>query len=592
MKMKPEAVQEWRQRLAHADRYWEKQGMAPGGNRDSGAPDAFQYIEYYRGNQWPKWGWGGFNPEDLITVNVTFSNTNAFMSRISKRNPEVTATPKRKGSTESRRARINQLVLNYFLHELKMKREVDRALLDASLAPFGVVRHIFTPHIDKFDSEGKEIETYSQARPDLPGIKRYPFWDVRFDPTADSWMPDSSNTWVAFRDLLTMEQVKRHPRLTVREDLRPTKSVDLLSMEMRSNPQRDVGPDWHKLIEVWWIYEKIGRTWFAISPGSQKPLMDPAEWPIPWENLPYSFLAFNPQVDSNVPLPFPHTYASQQRELNKVETLMAELVKRLRRLVFMQRSGLTEADAAKIMSGDLSLQEVFLVDGALGDILKEVGIGGFDQTLMLYRAAIKEDIREQIGMSQMDRAQRINVESASEAVAVQAGSDTQSGRPEQVFEDFWQDIMRTFHQSLRYTLSDEILIPVVGLADREAIGTMDEFHAVSREDVDGEFNIDIRVGSTLPKDHGREFAKALQLKTLLVNDATVDQIELTRIVVEEAGFDSHSLVRSPEQVQDTEAILAANGQGGPPGGGKSKGQAGAGLDANLVRQLSPGAQVQ
>lgn len=187
-------LEEWKQRLEHSHRYWRDNGLSGEPSNDPDQPNAFQFIEWYRGKQWGSMGWGGFAPEDLITVNVTFANTNAMMSRLSKRNPEVIVTPKRKGSAESRRARINQLVMNYFQKELKQKREVDRALLDALLSPFGCIEHIFTPHIEKFDKNGDEIETNSMARADLPGLKRRPFWDVRFDPLADSWAPDGSNT--------------------------------------------------------------------------------------------------------------------------------------------------------------------------------------------------------------------------------------------------------------------------------------------------------------------------------------------------------------------------------------------------------------
>jgi hypothetical protein len=320
------------------------------------------------------------------------------------------------------------------------------------------------------------------------------------------------------------------------------------------------------------------------------PLMEPADWPVPWEALPYSYLAFNEQVDSNIPLPFPQSYATQQTELNKNRTLMAELVKRLRRIVLGQRGAFTDPDQKRLQSGDLGLTEFFFVDGALAEAIGQVQLGVFPQELLLYDNLIKADIRETMGMSQMDRGQRINVQSATEAQNVQSGSDIQSSRPEEKFEDFWADILRRFHQSLRYQDIGDILIPIVGMPDAQALTSEGDFVNVDMKDIQGEYNINIRQGSTLPEDHNQLFAKALQLKTILKDDGTANQAELTRVIVEEAGFDSKRIVLTSQQIVATQNTLNQQGLGGGAGGGggaKAPSTSGGGIDANLLRQLSP-----
>lgn len=589
--MTDSAFLDWKSKLDYAHRYWDANGLTAAPQASNSAA---RFVEFYRGNQWSNWGFAGLAPDECITVNVTFANTNAMISRLSKKNPEPIVTPKRRTSNDSAKARRNELLLRYFNRELKMKRQVDRALLDALLGPFGVIQHFITSHIEKYDKDGVEIETYSQARPNLPGIRRRAWWDVRIDPLAETFEPDGTATWVAFRDLMTMEQIAAHPRLVTRDDLRPTKSIDLAMGQPQTNKTRtQIGdpPEWSKLVEVWWVYDKTDKTFFAISPGSEKPLMEPDDWPVPWEALPYSYLAFNEQVDSNVPLPFPQSYEKQQTELNKNRTLIAELAKRLRRVVLGQRGAFTEADQKRLESGDIGLTEFFFVDGSLSEAVGQVQLGVFPQELLLYDNLIKTDIRETMGLSQMDRGQRINVQSATEAGNVQMGSDVQSSRPEEKFEDFWADVLRRFHQSLRYQPIGDILVPIVGMADAAALGAEGDFINVNAENIQGEFDINIRQGSTLPEDHNQLFAKSIQLYSLLKDNPVADQIELVRVAIEESGFDSKRLVQPPAAVVETQNQLTNMGLGGGMNGGKQGAPKAAGntggLDANFLRTINP-----
>lgn len=577
------AEQEWRERLGHAHRYWEENGLTPGGGKGFGRSDAFRYIEFYRGNQWDGLGWGDFSEEDCVTVNVTFANTNALVSRLSKRSPQVVVTPTRTGSEESARARRNELVMKYFVRELKMKRQIDLALVDALLTPFGFVQHGFTAPQEKDNAKGQEIDPYSMARAGWPWVKRRPFWDIRVDPLADSFHPDGSATWVAFRDLVTERQIDGNPRLIKRDDLRPTKSADLMD-GIRRRKRADTLPEWYDLFELWWVYEKVNRQWFCVSPGSTKFLMEPQDWPIPWETLPYDYLAFNEQVDSNIPVPYPQSYEQQQIELNKTRTLMANLVKSQRRLVIASREAFSDEDQKKLEAGNLGLRELFLATGDLSNAVIDVALGGFGQELLAYDAKIKEDIREQIGLSQMDRAQRVNVETASEANAIQAGSSIQAGRNEDKFEQFWTDVLSKFHQTLRYTLTADILIPIAGEKDATALSEDGSFITVNPQDIAGEFSLAIRAGSTLPENHELRFAKALQMKQATQGDSTVDQREMTATMFEEAGFDSSRLMLNPQDQAATEAALASKGLGGGPDGAVEP----KGLDANMLRQLAPG----
>lgn len=574
----------WKDRLDAANRLWKRHGMT--GDSVGVHMSPFRYIDMYRGDHWTTYGWAGIDADDLVTVNMVFSNTNQLMARLSKKNPDPVVTARRRTQENESKARIRQSILSYFMYELKMKRQVDLALRDALLGPFGIVRHGYTPPEEKYKN-GKMLDTYAFARPDAPWIKRIPFWDFRCDPNADSFHPDGTAKWCAFRDLIPIENFRDNPSLVRRDDLRPTVSGERAKIAGLDNRSTQ-NADWDGLVEVWWVWDKVERKRFAISPGSEQEVSPVVDWPVMYEDLPYDILMFNEQMDTNIPVPYPASYEMQQYELNKTRTLMSQLVKGLRRLVMVNSDAFSDETREVILKGDLGLTEILECRGEIQNALGQVGLGGFPSDLLGYEATIKTDIREAIGLSNMDRAQRVNVETATEAGGIQQGSEVIAGRNEEAFEQFWSDILRHFNQSLDFTLQPGMLIPIIGEDDMRALQSADtemvEDGSINLKDpseIYGEYDVKIRARSTLPEDKDRDLAKMLQLKKIFENDPTVKVAEMNSMMLELAGFDSSRFVATPEEQQqifsqlEDQGVLNAKPQGG--GGG--------GIDANTLRLL-------
>lgn len=578
-------LRHWNARLEAAHKLWQRHGMT---GDSVGAPNSpFRFIDMYRGDHWMAESWAGIRYEDLVTVNMVFANTNQLVARLSKRNPEPIVTARRKDAEGERKARIRQAILSYFLYELKMKRQIDQALRDALLSPFGIVRHGYTPHAEKFGKNGRLLDLYAFSRPDAPWIKRIPFWDFRADPNAENFHSDGTARWCAFRDLIPKRNFRETESLIARDDLQATVSRER-QLIAGIDRRRSGDDDWSDLVEVWWIWDKEERKRFALSPGSQSEVSPVSDWPIQCEDLPYDYLAFNEQADSNIPVAYPATYAHQQQELNKTRTLMSQLVKHLRRLMVINRNAFSESERDKIEKGDLGLYEIFAVDGELANSVQNIALGGFPQELMAYEATIKTDIREIIGLSNMDRGQRINVETATEAGGVAAGSEIIAGRNEETFEDFWSSVLRHFHQALDYTLQPGMLIPIVGPEDAKALEALDDpiTAAIELKDMDmirGEFDVKVRARSTLPEDKDRDLAKLIHIKSTFQMDPSVKMDEVNRSIFEVAGFDSSRYVLSPEELAATQNALREEGVLGAKPASNGSG----GVDANFMRMLGP-----
>lgn len=561
-RMTPDEFQFWKKRLEWSHKVWEDKGFLGDGDNSF-----FRYIQAYRGKYPELEGWGGL---DIQPIQVIFSAVNTLRAQLSSRNPEVIVRPDREEF--SRGARVMELIQQHFINELKMKRQWDKALRDALLTPAGFVRHLFTPKTEVFADDGERIELFAHAKPDMPSIRRWPIWDIRIDPKAEDWYSDGDAEWCAFRSLFSMEQIRKNPNMIFRDDLHPTIKLDE-RMKVWGLEGTDPGPEMNELVEVWSVYDKTEKKWFQMTEGSGKTLREPDDWPIPWESLPYDVIFFNDDPADSGPRSMAEMLWPYQVERIKVRTLMSELVKRLRRVVFIFEQGLNEGEAKKLQRSE-ELMEFILTQSNPADIMKEIQIGGFPQELLIYDRQIAEDIRETIGQSLLDRAQRINVETATEAAGVRQGSAIQSSRNQERFENFLSDIMRNFGQALQHTIDEPLMVRIAGEADTRTVREFGDFLEVDPQDIKGEFKYTISVGSTLPQDNDAAIQKRLAYFSVTKDLAFVDQKENVRQMTEDFRFDSSRLVLEDEQLQATNEALAQQGAAG--GNGPARGGGGGG----------------
>jgi hypothetical protein len=274
------------------------------------------------------------------------------------------------------------------------------------------------------------------------------------------------------------------------------------------------------MVEVWHLYDKTERKWCSLAPCCKDLVRPWADWPIAWPHLPYSFLGFNTQLDDPFPLSPAEMIWQQQVERNKCRTMMAELMKRLRRVIFVNDEALNEQDAKRLFNeiGPELIEFIRTKNGADPRVvMAQVNVGGGIGELLMYDAKIEDDIRETLGQSRLDRAQRINVETAQEASAVQAGSAAQRGRNAVPWEDFLSDAVAMFGAALQQRATQEILIPITGIRDARFLAGAEAASLfgqdrlkVTPDQIQGEFIYEIRPGSTLPRNANEEIGKALQ----------------------------------------------------------------------------------
>jgi hypothetical protein len=278
------------------------------------------------------------------------------------------------------------------------------------------------------------------------------------------------------------------------KDMRPEELLD------------EQNEDWNDLVEVWSVYEVWERTWFQMTIDTLgKPLRDKADWPIEWEHLPLDILGVNEQMDTPFPVPIMEEVIPIQIELNKLRTIMSLLARNTRRILGAAEGAIDDDELDKLLDGEVV--EFIRTTGPVDQALKEIKAGGFPQELLLYDQLLEQDLREIMGQSLMDRAQRINVESAEEAARVGRGGDMHTLRSQQAFEKFIESSVRNYMHGRRQTMQNEELVPILGMEGAAEGG--EPFLNVSPEDIHQDMDFKLVTGSTLPRNRDRDAQKAL-----------------------------------------------------------------------------------
>lgn len=496
-----------RDESAHADHVWQEKGLTTHQPGTWNETSIFTHMDAYRGDQWRTIGLlRGVAFESHLVVNAMFSTLNTLQAQLLARNPRVKVWPRQFKWAQN--AKSFKDLLNYLIEEAKLQRAWNAAARDAFYR-VGFVRVGYTPPQETVSEKGLYIERGPSAL-DIPWMRRVAPWDIRIDPLAESWHADGDARWCEFITLTTMNELKANPGITVPRDLQPTVSKDKRTRDerrMRDLHLHEAG----NLVELRTRYDRVERKWFQWTPGSEKLLREPDDWPASLqglEGLPYSMLAFNEQADDPCPIGYADVLWPLQVERNKVRTILNELTKRMRRLIVANANAFTDEDKNKLADADLV--EILFANGNVGDVAAQIPIAGFDQTLLLYDQMIQEDIRETLGQSRMARAQRINVTSATEAAAVAQGDTTLMGRNQGAVEAWLKDSIRLYAKVVQGSVTDKIAIPVVGAEDTAALMAGEgQVLQIEPQQIQGEFLFDIEIGSTLPRDERQEIAKEM-----------------------------------------------------------------------------------
>ena len=599
--------EKWRQRLQWASGIWREKGLI--GTESASMMNLM--IEFYRSNQWQNQTWGNLETDQLRTINKIFPTANVMQATIAARNPRMQYFPRDQDGFKS--APIIQALHNYDIREANHIDPLNAAFRDHQFAPFGVVRHGYTPG-NEISKRGpadtdrvRRMDLYRPANKNRPWIKRVAPWNVLFDPNAERFHMDGGMRWVAFRDIVNIENLLDNPGTTISKSKLSafSGSISKEFMEMRDPSLRNSDdPDADKWLEVWSVYEIETRTWFqmTLDAGIDDYIRKPGDWPIPWEWLPVNIFSVNEQMDTPWAISLMEDLAPLQVELNQVRTMIHQAVLRSRR-INLAGDGVDEETMELLQGSDMN--EWFKVRGNAANAASSIQSGTLDPSTISHMQIVQDDMRESTGQSRMDRAQRINVESATEASFVQQGSDTQSSRIEERFTRFVRETESLYMQGRRFIMAKLNSSEAISIVGAEDARQLEDFVNVGTRELHGEYSFEVEAGSTRRKDRQVEAQLAqLDLQTGLQVPDIANTALLWRNYVRARGLDPAEATmpdaHGAAQIRGAAATVgqANEATGGGAGGGAGAGAgagggteagAGPGIDANIANLLNQNA---
>lgn len=515
-----------------------------------------RWIDWYCGRQGTPHtigAWDGF-----LTVNMVFSAIKTKMPRISFRRPRVFCRPRRPNRPGDRipiaeAARALEGAVNYYIEDLKLKRQMDRALLDALLTPFGVVKIGYTVETE-WIKDNELLEPNEFIKAESPYVVRVSQKNYRWDTEPDCM---DERRWEAFRIIRPIDDVKKNPRYSNTKDLKANVSIDtsITSTWLVDGVHGEAKAHFDR-VELWEIWDRKTHTLKVYVPGHDQFIFDDA-WPFDMDGFPSEILYFNEVPDFPVPLADTATYADQQIELNRLTRMEME---HARKSVpkYIARKGAFEPDELdRLLTGEDSyVAEADDVSTAIAPM--PIANTPYDWV------RVKEDLRRQIreidGTTMLDRGERANVETATEANYIQGPSFARSDDRRSQFEDFWRRVIPKFAAVMRQFKTGEEFIPILG-SDAAALETFLKFNPADvPQDVEKEFLFEIEIGSTEPLNDQVRQGKMGALFQMLNGDEMTNQRELRRRLLESYGERDERLLITDEELAQLQQQKAAEAE--------------------------------
>ena len=557
--------------------------------------DLDTYLRYYRGEQWLDTAiQTRFN--DRVTDNIIFPNIRAMIPRLNSRNPKIFVTPINKphqlpggqlwDSISS--SMFMEILLNYYYRTLNIKRENRRILYDAFLGHMGIMELGYTVETEKIKQKGKKselLEVDELIKSESVFVRRRSMKDFRRDPEAcDHLLYD--DRWVALAWVKELEDIKADPsfentknlktNFTVRTDFGATQTDDELSLG-----ERDL---WGR-VRGWTIWDKKLRRRYRIVEEHQKFLSNEKypKWMQNVEGFPVEAMYINENPDEAFPVSDISIYKRTQDEINMIGSMQLSHIRGIsERKYVTTENALEQAEERKLSTGgDGTVIKV--KGGNVENKLVPLRDAPISQDIYMIQRLKKQEASEMSGVSPMERNQATKFDTATEPALISQNSETIRGDQRNLFEDFQARVAKKMSFLLQATLSksdiplndtqfqdiDNFLTdaqPGLKPAQQNVISKLDKivtqegstmlngWLTLSKEDIVGDYEFDIEIGSTAPINSETRKRDALQLAQLMDGNPDINSREGTKAVLE--AFDRKDI----DKLMLTEEVVQQNQQ--------------------------------
>ena len=462
---------------------------------------------------------------DRITVNLTGSTILSFLPFLVRKNPEFLVTARRPKFLVA--AAIQRAILNYEWQQRKMQKQIKRAAADMAIVGHGIVKTGFILDVNEDAAKNPNLDgkiSYeSYVVKEAPYIKRVSPFMFLFDPEAPEHDLESAR-WCAelffkpLQDVLANKQYDKGVLASIKDKIETPKTVQSYLAEGTSGGEQLFKKDELEqgdlervvLAEVW---DKKHMKYYVFAVGVCKPLVERA-WPYPYLNqFPYVMTPFIPIPDEHYALGIPRWIEDQQFELNRVRTSMFEHRRRFNRKYLALEGAVDEAEMNKLEAGpDGTIVVVRDING-----VKALEEARLQSDQMQTEAVIKQDVREITGADELLRGG--GLPSRTTATEVNARTNLVSLKLEDRIDQVDDFVKEICYQLIQHIKANYVTTKVMKVAGPQSTYWV-EF---ARDDIQGDFDVDIETTSADKVDPATQRQQALQIMQIVVQNLEILQ---------------------------------------------------------------------
>lgn len=524
--MQPEQVKRWQDRVSVARKsseVWEN---------ESGAK---RFVDEYNGKYFMMVKVGDVSTRvDLPPANEVFAYVQADLANTYNRDPHISVNPTA-GTVLG--AKLREAWLNYKWRKLRLKEQLESEIIDKDLVGFAWHK---VGHSVESEGEGDNLKIVKEGIYSMKVDWKDIVWNI------GAKNPPYDCIWMAQRITRPLNEVKRKYNLP---NLKGVKSPDIDDSIYKASLYKDD----IEFAVLWEIWDSETKTVYLTAEGETDKFLDVKPWPEYLEEFP--FLMYWDYECPGKPRPMSAIAPWETQILEGIFILSSAVnhVKRWSRQMIYKHGSIDEKALDKF---ELGVDGAAIPNTGSGNLQENVMMTDFGQLptdyyLILDRLnAIKRDIN---GQPEIDRGSvtKTNTRTIGELQLIKAGAKGRTDRKIDRLESHIENIARHMMAHWEANFDFEEVVKITGDTPEEVIEALgDKFDPITQtvkispQDIAGEYEVDVKAGSTLPLDkQTRMEILDLVLKTLGSADPAVLASPLIATLVQEIldNYDIKSL---------------------------------------------------
>lgn len=429
-------------------------------------------------------------------IGEMFAYKDTLLSNLYYQDPYIAVNARKNATIQS--AYILEAGVNHLWKELKLKQDIELEITDA----------IFVGHAwNKVGNNTKTSGSGDQLKivEDNIYANRVSWRDMLFNIGARN--PPKDCLWMSQRIYRPTEDVKRdYGRVAKSLGGSSYPSIDVKYMK---NILYKEDFNYSAIHEIWDSREK--KIFTIADELRDRYLEDPKPWPDYIDEFPYQFLAFHEIPDEPFPQSDVAPWEPQVKEKIKVFTMMLNHVKRWNRQLVIKKGTMTPQELDKFEKGMDGAILLAATNGDIQEAFKTLDFGPLPPDIYMVIDRIDGVIRSTRGQAEFDQGgvTKTSTRTEGELGIIQAGGKTRSGRKQDRVERHCEAIAKQLIIQMKNNFDIPYIAKITGNEPQEILAAFKDqgvYDPISKtlkftsEDIKGEFDANVKAGSTLPLD--------------------------------------------------------------------------------------------